>query len=93
MSEPSNTNTNTYNKPNEARDVRDLANLARGMMTLVRCPGGRYTSRGYACMHCGVDYTDTPLCGQPLHEDNYTPFDATVAMRILRESESSYHNG
>lgn len=80
-----------YIDPTETRDLMDLAALARGMMPLVRCPGGRYTHKSYVCMHCGVDYTDeTDFCGQPLREDGLTPFDATVARRIMAESEAEY---
>lgn len=83
--------TETYVTPSLERDLRDLAALAKGMMPLVRCPGGRYTVKGYLCMHCGVNLSEgNNLCGQPLAEDGYTPFDATVAMRIMRESAAQH---
>lgn len=82
-----------YTRPNHDRDVRDLVMLARGMMPLTRCPGGRFTTKGYVCMHCGTDYTtedNETFCGQPVEEDGMTPFDATVARRIMRESATKY---
>jgi hypothetical protein len=47
--------------------------------------------KGYFCVHCGVDTSDDPgFCGQPVTEDGYTPFDTTVARRIMRESEEKF---
>ena len=82
-----------YVRPSLERDLRDLASLAMGMMRIARCPGGRYTTYGYVCMHCGVDYTlaeNEGFCGQPVGEDSYTPFDATVARRIMLESMAEH---
>ena len=85
-------NVDTYPRPTDERDLRDLAALAQGMMPLTRCPGGRWTTKNNShCAHCGISRWDNPgLCGQPLGEDGYTPFDATVAMRIMAESETNY---
>ncbi len=84
-------NVDTYVRPTEERDLKDLAALALGMMPMTRCPGGRYTHKHYVCAHCGIDFSDEPgFCGQPLDADGLTPFDATVAMRIMRESETNY---
>ena len=78
-------------KPNDERDTADLAAIAQGMLTVTRCPGGRYMVKGYFCVHCGVDTSDDPgFCGQPVTEDGYTPFDTTVARRIMRESEEKF---
>lgn len=81
-----------YVSPTVDRDLRDLAALAQGMMPLIRCPGGRYTIRNHTvCAHCGINlYDDPKFCGQPLAEDGYTPFDASVARRIMRESEEQF---
>lgn len=89
------TDDSTYTQPNTKRDVHDLSMLAKGMMRLERCPGGRYNVRGHICMHCGVDYTnDEPnFCGQPVGDDHFTPFDTTVARRIMRKSEEQYEEG
>lgn len=90
------TDTNPYVMPTRNRDLTDLAALAFGMMPIERCPGGRFNAKGYVCMHCGVDYTrykDSGFCGQPLKEDGFTPFDATVARRIMRESERKFSEG
>lgn len=87
-------NVDTYVRPTEERDLKDLAALALGRMRLTRCPGGRYTDKQFPethCAHCGIDFSDEPgFCGQPLDADGLTPFDATVAMRIMRESETNY---
>ncbi len=84
------TNQN-YISPTVDRDLRDLAALAQGRMPLARCNGGRWTDKSNICAHCGIDMEDNPnLCGQPLAEDGYTPFDATVAMRLMRESEEQF---
>lgn len=89
-------NVDTYPRPTEERDLKDLAALALGRMRLTRCPGGRYTDKQFPethCAHCGVDFTDRAnlnFCGQPLDADGLTPFDATVAMRIMRESEDQF---
>jgi len=83
----------TYVRPTEERDTKDMVMLAQGMLRLTRCPSGRITPRGYVCMHCGVDYTATEnagFCGQPLEDDGYTPFDATVARRIMQDSERKF---
>lgn len=83
----------TYVPPTEERDTKDLAMLAQGMLRLTRCPGGRINANGFTCMHCGVDYTDSEnagFCGQPLESDGYTPFDATVARRIMQDSERKF---
>lgn len=85
--------TNNYIEPSAERDNADLAKLALGMLRLTRCPGGRYNPKGYICMHCGVDYTDEgneSFCGQPVEEDGFTPFDATVARRRMREHMDKY---
>lgn len=81
-----------YVSPTVDRDLRDLAALAQGMMPLIRCPGGRYTAKDPdVCMHCGLNMWDNPgVCGQPLDADGLTPFDASVARRIMRESETNY---
>lgn len=85
-------NDNHYNKPTTEREMRDLAMIARGMLRISRCPGGRLSPYGYTCVHCGVDFEgdEDGFCGQPLHEDGMTPFDATVARRIMRESADKY---
>lgn len=85
-------NVDTYVRPTEERDLKDLAALALGRMPMTRCPGGRYTAKDPdVCMHCGLNMWDNPgVCGQPLDADGLTPFDATVAMRIMRESETNY---
>lgn len=84
-------NVDTYTRPTDERDLRDLAMLAKGRLPLTRCNGGRWTDRSNICAHCGIDMEDNPgVCGQPLGEDGMTPFDATVAMRIMRESEADY---
>lgn len=86
-------NHDAYKRPNNVRDTKDLAALARGMMQLDRCPGGRYNVKVCVCMHCGIDYTDPDndgFCGQPVEDDGYTPFDATVARRVMRESEDKF---
>jgi len=85
-----NENENEYIKPTEERDMRDLAALARGMVSLRRCPGGRYTPKDYVCMHCGIDFSGSSFCGQPLEDDGMTPFDASVARRIMQESEYQF---
>ena len=80
-----------YISPTEDRDLMDLAMLAKGRLPLTRCNGGRWTDKSNICAHCGIDMEDNPnLCGQPLAEDGYTPFDATVAMRLMRESEEQF---
>lgn len=87
------TDTNPYVKPTHDRDLHDLAMLALGMMRTERCPGGRFNAKGFVCAHCGVNYTadeNEGFCGQPLKEDGSTPFDATVARRIMRESAAKF---
>lgn len=82
-----------YVKPNQKRDDMDLVRLAMGRLILVRCPGGRLTDKAYVCAHCGVDLVDAvteDFCGQPVLEDGYTTFDATVAKRIMDESEMEF---
>jgi hypothetical protein len=75
-----------YNQANEERVTRDLVALARGRMALVNCPSGRPTTKHYACAHCGVDFELEGYCGQPVDEDGFTPYDTTVARRIMAES-------
>ena len=82
---------NIYTKASEERVKRDLIALARGRLPLDYCPSGRPTVKGYVCAHCGVDFEYEGYCGQPLEEDGITPFDATVARRIM--SESARKNG
>ena len=82
---------NIYTMANEERVKRDLIALARGRLILMECPSGRPTGRYQPCAHCGVDFTEEGYCGQPLEEDGFTPFDATVARRIM--SESARKNG
>ena len=85
------TNVNGYVNPTSERLDRDLIALATGYMKITKCPGGRYTVKGHVCAHCGVDYSADPtFCGQPVEEDGVTPFDATVARRILRDSAKLY---
>lgn len=80
-----------YIDPVPERDLRDLAALAQGRLPLARCNGGRWTDRSNICAHCGIDMEDNPgVCGQPLGDDGLTPFDASVAMRIMRESEEQF---
>jgi hypothetical protein len=86
-------NADAYVRPNPDRDTRDLTMLATGFLRLTHCPGGRFTVEGYVCMHCGTDYTDSDnegFCGQPVKDDGYTTFDATVARRIMRGSMDKY---
>lgn len=89
------TTNNPYITPNHDRDTQDLKMLAIGRLRLTRCPGGRWTD-GVAtlhatCAHCGIDMReDSTFCGQPLNEDGYTPFDATVARRIMRDSAAKF---
>lgn len=85
-------NVDTYPRPTDERDLRDLAALAQGMMPLTRCPGGRWTTKNNShCAHCGTDLFDDPkFCGQPLDEDGFTPFDATVARRIMRDGAGRF---
>ena len=77
---------NIYTKASEERITRDLVALARGRMMLTECPSGRPTAKYQPCAHCGVDFREEGFCGQPLEEDGFTPFDATVARRIMTES-------
>ena len=87
-----------YIDPTDERDLMDLAALAKGRLRLARCPGGRYTDISTApylttCAHCGVSLLcaqEDSFCGQPLHEDGMTPFDATVARRIMEESAAQF---
>lgn len=88
-------NDEAYTYPNLDRDNQDLKALAAGMLRLERCPGGRFTAKGYVCMHCGTDYTSEDnegFCGQPVKDDGYTTFDATVARRLMRESASKWED-
>ena len=88
--------TGNYTQPSDARDTTDLTMLARGYLSLTRCPGGRYKVRGYRCAHCGVDTNaegNEGFCGQPVREDGFTPFDATEARRIMQESAMQYEEG
>lgn len=80
-----------YTPPSEERMKKDLVALAMGRFTLSYCPSGRPTVKGYVCAHCGVDFEDEGYCGQPLAEDGYTPFDTTVARRIM--TDSARNNG
>lgn len=75
-----------YTPPTEERMKKDLVALAMGRLPLKYCPSGRPTVRGYACAHCGVDFELEGYCGQPLAEDGFTPFDTTVARRIMADS-------
>jgi hypothetical protein len=85
------TNENGYIMPTSARLDRDYIALARGNLRIVNCPGGRPTLKGEACAHCGVEIADDPkFCGQPVKDDGVTPFDATIARRILRDSAEHY---
>lgn len=81
-----------YTPPTDERITRDLVALARGRLAIANCPSGRPTIKNQPCAHCGVDFTDdVGFCGQPLDEDGYTPFDATVARRIM--ADSARNNG
>lgn len=82
---------NIYTKASEERITRDLVALAKGRLILTECPSGRPAVRYQPCPHCGVDFFVEGYCGQPLGEDGFTPFDATVARRIM--SESARKNG
>jgi len=82
---------NIYTKANEERVTRDLVALARGRLVLTECPSGRPSLKWQPCAHCGVVFDEEGYCGQPLEEDGFTPFDATVARRIM--SESARKNG
>lgn len=95
-STPSTPSTPTpYKTPTKERDTADLVALARGRIRLTRCPGGRITDNGFSnspapdyiyCAHCGIELTDVTnadFCGQPLDADGFTPFDTTVARRLL----------
>jgi hypothetical protein len=85
---------NNYTTPSPERNTRDLVALALGHLPLTRCPGGRYTHKGYTCSHCGIDYTldeNEGFCGQPIGDDGYTPFDAAVARRKMLKSEETYN--
>jgi hypothetical protein len=86
------TNENGYIRPTSARLDRDYIALARGNLRIVNCPGGRPTLKGYVCAHCGVDFEEenNGFCGQPVKDDGVTPFDATIARRILRDSAEHY---
>ena len=75
-----------YNKPSAERTTKDLVALAMGRLALTKCPSGRPTVKGYVCAHCGVDFAEEGYCGQPLEEDGYTPFDTTIARRIMADS-------
>ena len=80
-----------YVKPNQRRDDMDLIRLAMGRLMLTRCPGGRLTDKAQVCAHCGINMFDNPgFCGQPVMGDGYTTFDATVAKRIMDESEMEF---
>ena len=75
-----------YYKPSVDRDNMDLVRLALGRLPLTRCNGGRYVTRSNICDICGIDMEDMPdFCGQPVNEDGYTPFDATVARRTMSD--------
>ena len=80
-----------YTKPNLKRDDMDLIRLAMGRLRLARCNGGRRITASTICDHCGIDMEDNPgFCGQPVMEDGYTTFDATVAKRIMDDSEMEF---
>jgi hypothetical protein len=80
-----------YTPPSEERMTRDLVALARGRLMVTECPSGRPTIKNQPCAHCGVDFELEGYCGQPLAEDGYTPFDTTVARRIM--TDSARNNG
>lgn len=83
-------NVNGYVVPTSERHDRDLIALAMGALRITKCPGGRYTVRGSLCAHCGSDFSADPtFCGQPVDEDGVTPFDTTVARRIMTDSEAN----
>jgi hypothetical protein len=75
-----------YNEPNAERITKDLVALARGRLMITECPSGRPTIKNQPCAHCGVDFTEEGYCGQPVDEDGFTPYDTTVARRIMAES-------
>jgi hypothetical protein len=75
-----------YNTPSEERITRDLMALARGRLILTNCPSGRPTIKNQPCAHCGVDFAGEGYCGQPVDDDGITPFDTTVARRIMADS-------
>ena len=82
-----------YIEPTNERDNMDLAMLAMGRLRLTRCNGGRWVTKSNICDLCGTDMEDNPgFCGQPLMEDGYTPFDATVAKRIMDDSAERYED-
>lgn len=83
-----------YIEPTKERDDMDLIMLALGRLRLSRCAGGRIIEKDPdICAICGIDMRANPgFCGQPLQEDGYTPFDATVAKRIMDESAEPYQD-
>jgi hypothetical protein len=82
-----------YTFPSNKRDLHDAAMLARHMMSLTRCPGGRLTAKGYICTHCGMDYSmyeNKEFCGQPVREDGFETFDAFTAREVMLKSEEKF---